>query len=46
MKIKLHTRGNTWKYTLDIYKLRICFYRVRKTNDLDLPVSIVGIKWS
>ena len=24
---KLHTKGSCWKYTLDIWKLRIVFYR-------------------
>jgi len=43
--MKLHTKGNTWKYTLDIYKLRICFYRVKQKYHSTKKNSIVGIGW-
>jgi len=30
MKIfRLHKDGNTWKYTLDVYKLRVCWKPIK-----------------
>lgn len=40
-----HNQGNTWKYTLDVYKLRICWFRMKKTNSINKKISLIGMNW-
>lgn len=41
--IRLHTHGNTWKYTLDVFSLRVVFWRVKKVNALGHRVKLIDI---
>jgi len=43
--LRYHAHGSTWKYTLDIYKLRICWWRRHKVNRLGFSVPVIGIGW-
>ena len=40
--IRLHTQGNTWKYTLDIGRLRVAWCRLMKVNTLGIKVPHVA----
>ena len=43
--IHFHNNCNTWKYTLDVYRLRICWWRKKKVNSLNMKVPVIAISW-
>lgn len=43
--IRLHTNGNTWKYTLDIFRLRIVFKRNFPVDSLGRKVPHIDISF-
>lgn len=43
--IRLHSNGNTWKYTLDIFEFRLCWWRRKKVNRLNQRVPIITFNW-
>lgn len=45
---RLHTKGSCWKYTLDIWKLRIVFYRQPNTPKYDCwgrKIRCINFNW-